>query len=368
MVALCSRIPSSSNDAQNEVSDLKFLRTALLPIFIYSLFWGIRYDVGTDHLAYATKFALGYNDERLEIGYLWLVKLLQAISLPYPFLFIITSMVNICSVFLLAKGRDSKLLSLLVLFFWTSETVYFAQNGLRQMFAISLIFFGINNLCRNKYIHGVAFFVSASLFHTSSVVFSLVSLMVWMLSNSEKISINKYIVLAVYLGMEGWGQVFTITDIPLLNNLSLLLGYEHHFDKLESWEFEIVEGTGIGAILRMVLFSCIILSQDKLFENKDRLKITFYWLFILGAVLHPVLNSNMILNRFCIYFSSTYFVTFAFFSYELWEGNISNKNVSRLVLLFFILCNLSFMSKNCCTNGCREYQTIFSSQNTTLKL
>lgn len=342
-------------------SDIKYLLTSLAPILVYSIFWGLRYDVGIDYLAYMRSYQIGENVDRFEQGYFILQELLKILDLPFPAIFIVTSFINICSVYIIGKERDNAFLCFLILFFWTTENVYFAQNGLRQMLAISMIFFAIHNLSINRKYKGIFFLVIAFYFHTSSVIFSFFVIGIWMLVKNEIININKYIILIIYLSIELFGQLFTIPDIPIVNELISVLGYDHHVNQLEIYVNEAASGSGIGVILRMVIYSIIILMQDDVFLNDDDvLKRIFYWSFVIGVIIWPLLNPNLIFNRICFYFSATNFVTFAFFSYELLFGNINQKKITRLIFYAFVAYNIAVMTKNYQTNGCKEYQSIFS--------
>ena len=365
MVLWCYNTPQpSAMIAYRRFGSFKFLSINLIPICIYSLFWGLRYQVGVDYPTYMEAYNYGIT-EYFEVGYLFIQGTLRALDLPYPFIFIVTSFIIICSVTLLAKGRNGKFLALLMLFFWTSETIYFAQNGVRQMLALSMIFVASQHLLARKYYRAIAFFLIAFSFHSSSVIYSFLVSIVFIITCKQNIFINKYFVLAAYLFMELSGKLVSLPDIPFVSDIIVSLGYENKLNMIDSYDWDVKLGSGIGVILRLFTNSVIILSQDKLLEDEDEQKKLFYWLFIIGALFLPILSTNLVMNRILTYLVSVNFITYTFFCIALWRGKILPRRISLACAVLFVIYNLGLLSKNSNTNGCKEYQTIFTPSNRT---
>lgn len=365
MVLWCYNTPQpSAMIAYRRFGSFKFLSINLIPICIYSLFWGLRYQVGVDYPTYMEAYNYGIT-EYFEVGYLFIQGTLRALDLPYPFIFIVTSFIIICSVTLLAKGRNGKFLALLMLFFWSSETIYFAQNGVRQMLALSMIFVAIQHLTDKKYYRAVVFCLLAFSFHTSSVIYSFLVSFVYIVTCVKEISVNKYVVLGAYLFMELSGKLVSLPDLPFVSDIIVNLGYENKLDMIDNYDWDVKVSSGLGVILRMFTNSVIILSQNRMLVDADRLKKIFYWLFVIGAMLLPILSSNLVMNRILTYMVSANFVMYTFFCIDLWNGKIVSKRVSHIFVIVFIIYNLGLLTKNSNTNGCKEYQTIFSPSNRT---
>lgn len=365
MVLWCYNTPQpSAMIAYRRFGSFKFLSINLIPICIYSLFWGLRYQVGVDYPTYMEAYNYGIT-EYFEVGYLFIQGTLRALDLPYPFIFIVTSFIIICSVTLLAKGRNGKFLALLMLFFWSSETIYFAQNGVRQMLALSMIFVAIQHLTDKKYYRAVVFCLLAFSFHTSSVIYSFLVSFVYIVTCVKEISVNKYVVLGAYLFMELSGKLVSLPDLPFVSDIIVNLGYENKLDMIDNYDWDVKVSSGLGVILRMFTNSVIILSQNRMLVDADRLKKVFYWLFVIGAMLLPILSSNLVMNRILTYMVSANFVMYTFFCIDLWNGKIVSKRVSHILVIIFIIYNLGLLTKNSNTNGCKVYQTIFSPSNRT---
>ena len=91
MVLWCYNTPQpSAMIAYRRFGSFKFLSINLIPICIYSLFWGLRYQVGVDYPTYMEAYNYGIT-EYFEVGYLFIQGTLRALDLPYPFIFIVTS-------------------------------------------------------------------------------------------------------------------------------------------------------------------------------------------------------------------------------------------------------------------------------------
>lgn len=92
-----------------------YYKKLLIPILIYTLFWGMRYDVGADYLAY--KGFYNNTPEDFEFGFKMLLSILNFLGFNYISLFVVTSLVSIVSVYIVAKYEDRRFGCYAIFFF-----------------------------------------------------------------------------------------------------------------------------------------------------------------------------------------------------------------------------------------------------------
>ena len=178
----------------------KFYVIAIVPIMIYTLFWGLRYDVGADYLAYKDIFENPNDHWRIEVGFIGINNVLKSLGGNYISIFVFTSAVNILSVYSVCKKKNKDFACFSIFFYYTTSAVFFAQNGIRQMLCSSLVLFllsiigDINNDKKRRLnsILIILFGVAAYFIHKSSGVVFVILLLLNMIPT---IKMNKYIVL-----------------------------------------------------------------------------------------------------------------------------------------------------------------------------
>ena len=93
--------PRSIYGKYSQQIGIKYYLYVLIPIVLYTLFWGLRYDVGADYFGYIDYF--NEMPEDIEIGYKALNYFLKELGFSYVSIFIVTSFFPICTLFILSR-------------------------------------------------------------------------------------------------------------------------------------------------------------------------------------------------------------------------------------------------------------------------
>ncbi len=150
--------------------------TLLAALFLFS---GYRYEVGCDWFGYVHHWALqlpqGFDtaiDSR-EPGHWALIEILQRAGLPYYSLNVATSAIFFAGLHVVAR-RQPNPVAVLVLAF-PILIVNMPMSGIRQAAAIGLVCFAYMAFLDRKLIYFLAWVGAASLFHTSALLFLLLT-------------------------------------------------------------------------------------------------------------------------------------------------------------------------------------------------
>lgn len=331
----------------------------IFPIMIYTIFWGVRYGVGTDYFAYQSDFANPMLiSDRLEIGYKLLVSLLSYFNNGFLVFLLITSFVNIVSVYSISRYKGHYFLLFAIFFFWSTGTVLSAQNGIRQMLATSVFLIGMHPFVQRRWSIWLIIIFAASCFHKTIWIPAIILML---LGIFPKIQINKYLLVSLYLFLEFFGYSYQGLIFSWFEPIISTMDYEHYTEAISSSLNSSIElSSGIGMILRTVLTSIIILNQDNsiYYTSKKNLTYYMYMIFLLGILLSPIFSGNQILYRVVSYFTMLSFFTYATVCTDLLKRRYSRNDIKSLIVVFIVVTYLAFFCVTYQTNSCGVYKII----------
>ena len=333
----------------------------LLPILIYTLFWGLRYDVGADYWGYVGYF--NSMPDEIEIGFKALNKVLKEIGLSHVSLFIVTSFFSIFSLFLIARN-ESKLFSiLLIYFFFTTSFVFFTLNGIRQTIAYLLILIlisKVNTSPKSNLLLIVLLAFAAWTFHKSAVVPITYFILLYILK--PVIKVNKYLNVSILVVLTFFGGTLYDVFLSRFAFLFELLDYTGYQENISDFEKSVQFGSGLGMMLKLVLNSIVILYQDKIIGTRDKnAAYYFYMFFLLGIMLEPIIAENGIMRRMNIYFISTRFVVYSYlctYLLSIKNKGVLPKIITGVFIMSLLLLYIAAILSN--SNECVPYHSIFS--------
>ena len=134
---------------QGPNSDRNYFRVSVISIILFSLIIGLRYYVGGDYPSYLNDFVFfnlnyeSFSDSRYSIGYYFLMYLLHWFGLPFPFLFLTVSLLQILYIY---KWNHSNkfLLPWIIFFYFTTLYLFESMNIMRQAISFSMILYSIH--------------------------------------------------------------------------------------------------------------------------------------------------------------------------------------------------------------------------------
>jgi hypothetical protein len=323
------------------------------PAIIYSLFWGYRYYVGTDYISYVRIYEailagdyFTYN--YIEPGFMVLNVIVSIFRAETTGIFVATSAIMIISLYYSQK-KYSKILPYIIFFYFTSSVVLFSQNGIRQSMAFLLFVVSVRLYKESNLTNSLIIAILAVSFHKSVIL----PIAVVLILHKNYFSNRVFTLLILMISIS-----FNELIIPLLYEKSQyffqLLGY-NHFYRLDKFTITNELATGIGFSLKISIYilSIYLSNRVRSFSESSFYQI-IYTLFIIGIILEPMVEQNMMLKRINVYFLSMRVFLYAYNCYYL----ISNRsNTNAMIFIYYILVHIVLFSVSILTNssGCGEF-------------
>ncbi len=356
-IATTALTPKSIYGIHSQNIGIKYYLYTFIPILIYTLFWGLRYDVGTDYPGYVGYFS--YMPEEIEIGYKTLNDILKGLGFNYVSVFIITSFFPIFTLFLISRKESKQFAILLIYFFFTTSFIFFTQNGIRQSIALFFIFILISKIKDSKLPILIISAILAWSFHKSAIIPIVFIAILYIL---KPLKINKYILIALLVILSFTGSKLYDLFFAKFAFLFELLDYSGYEERMSDFEKTVEFGSGLGMILKLILNSTVIFFQDKLLSDNKKSPVYFFYLFfLLGIILEPIIAENNIMKRMNVYFINMRFIVYAYLCTYLLKNKrqaATSKIIASIFIIALFLLYLASILSN--SNDCVPYKSIFS--------
>ena len=305
-------------------------------IFIIWLFLalisGFRYNVGTDYKAYSQMFTALVNGTATdiwlnkEIGYLWLVDLVDFFNGTYQLVFFILS---ISTIILFYKGLNNffeknRTYLLLGTLLFIPMFYFYSLNGIRQAFATAIFFYSIKFILKRESLKYFLTITFAILFHKSALIlFPLY----WLLNiRYSNFILSLYLVIGILI------MIFNPLQIIMDLFSTFKIAYFYYFE-----HDELNEGTSISAkIITFISFIIIILFSS--FLNRDNPKENIIFNTMIFFILLRLIAIDMeVLNRLSVYFKPFFIVFIIFTVFNVIRRIKNSKNLLFISLIMLIL-------------------------------
>lgn len=142
-------------------------------LFLPSLLAAFRGNTGVDSSMY--RISYGNIDsvsrwQNFEKGYVWLVKLLNGLGLPYQMLFFVMEFLTILF-FLLFLNNEKKNVDIKIAMFVFMCDLYMSSfNIMRQALAITIVLYAFSEFMNDKYAKSIVVILFACLFHGTALL------------------------------------------------------------------------------------------------------------------------------------------------------------------------------------------------------
>lgn len=308
----------------------------IIAVLIYSLVFGMRFGVGTDHLSYYVEYQEG-DFSLYEAGYVFIANSFKTLGLPFPFYFSFVAFIQLFPFFFVFKKfkHDFYLYLVFVLIF---SVVWLAMcNVQRQWVSVGLIFWAFQYLNKKEWWKYILFVLFATLFHMSAFVM-LIMIPYAFLDPVFKSTKIKLLVLAfsVFVGYRiGANQWFDTVD-NLLSMLTMTSADKYEYYVEQGFFEEADNAIGIGYVLNTITcFAFIAYSEKaKAFYNNRWISLLFEFYF-LGSCFDYILQSVHVLHRINLYLFGWGFIIYALSIYSaVKQKDVMWKRV--LILLVFL--------------------------------
>lgn len=307
----------------------------IFPLLLFAVVFGMRYDVGTDHLTYLTKYVNRVTTERYELLFASITALCQKINLHYTVYFGILAFIQVF--FFYYSFKDERYLyPFLSFFLFTTEDWMSWMNIIRQALAICVCLYSLKFIEEKKLWKYLLCILIAFLFHRSAVILAV---FYPLLKNGK--DYFKSVGLQLFL----LGLVFAINKLFAVIILRLetfvvlyssLLGSEAYADSYDTARllesFTENEGTGMAFLFKIIVHVLIILYSTKLkiFYNSKRFNIIYFFFFIGLLTLYVFPPGAISISRPFRFFYIFPMIMYGYFAYFLYR---TRKVSGRIVLL-----------------------------------
>lgn len=307
-----------------------------LAVLIYSIVFGMRFGVGTDHLSYYMEYQTREFGS-YEVGYSFIANTFRTLGLPFPFYFGFIAFIQLFPFFFVFRKFKHDIYLYLVFALIFSVVWLSLCNGLRQWVAVGLIFWAFQYLNRKEWWKYILIVLFSTLFHTSAFVMLIMVPYAFLnpVFNNSKV---KLVILAisVFAGYSiGANQWFDTVD----NFLTLLTTTStDRYDAYVAQGFfeEEDSALGIGYFLNTITcFAFIAYSEKAKSFYKNRWISLLFEFYFIGCCLDFILQSVHVLHRINLYLFGWCFVIYALSIYSaVKQKDVMWKRI--LILLVFL--------------------------------
>lgn len=301
---------------------------------------GFRHHVGIDYDWYLDWYVNKTRDDKLEFGFLFLMKLFRALNSSYTTFFFFFSFATILLAFIGIKNYTKNSAIALLFFFLIPELYLCSFNLIRQSFAVCVSFYAFYFLINKKYlIFAVLMFLGISV-HNSAILPLLVFLVVFKyadLINSKHVTLMLIVSLALsYLNIVGifeflfkntrYSYYFesprasvSFFKTVVLNSVAFLVLL--HFEKMKA-RYDLQK-----YILLLYFCSVVLMNLFNNFANVERLTY-FFKIFEIVVVADLIClfakeRKILLFSFFYVYYVSAFIHTF--------DNDSKVKSTSKLI-------------------------------------
>ena len=230
-----------------------------LPILFFSIIFGLRYDVGTDHLSYLESYQTGVGVERHEYVFQNIAIFLRWLDLHFFWYFFIWAFIQIFSVYYALKD-ERYLMPYIAISLMMGQYFIHWMNGIRQDLAGCIFFYSISFISERKLFKYILCCVIAFGFHKSAV---LLLPLYPLLSSAKDFTFNRFFQFVILIS----AFVIAITKrdymsdlFPIINLFTSQLDYEVYSEGvIESFADKTKAGDGMSVRILFLINMLIIL-------------------------------------------------------------------------------------------------------------
>lgn len=319
-------------------------------IILYTLVFGLRYDVGVDYVAYLKAFLYVRHHpsvmvfrEPLWVGFMLLLHKFDA---HYTVFFMAIAFVQIlflCKAFTINK----KLFPYFIFIFFACGYFLMFQNTMRQCVAFSIMLCVLMHQPEISFLKYLLLALCLSLIHISA--FFIVIL--YPLFRYDRFFIKStFLRVAVYVGAVVIGYSFHVFDFLVNTNIFVLAldsteysNYKHTLDMGMERTF------GAGYIVK-ILINCVIFYYANVvcrFFTKEKGFKRWLNIYYFGSVLFVMFPTNMLIQRLNDYLLIWAIPVFAYFCYFVIKTKVRRqsliKQLGYVCIIGLVLLNLNTM-------------------------
>ena len=312
-----------------------FTGEIILILLIFSVVFGMRYDVGVDHLTYLHYYITGLIPDDTEPLFVWINTCFRNVGIHYTIYFAMLAFIQLF--FILYSIKDERyIFPFLIISLFFGQFFWHWMNGIRQDIAACIYVFAVKFIAEKKLFKFLIFIIIAIGFHKASIILLPTYLL---LSGGRDLSMNRFwqMLLLLIVGYLTIIKFDVLTSFfPIIDIFINVLGYDKYNDSF--YNFEELTTTGIGLYVYMILDALVIISSVKMkaFYNNKKF-IIYYNLYYWGMIAQLFLTNNMLLARPVRFFRCFKLLMLAYFLYYLYKNLHIKINIAFFLVSFMLL-------------------------------
>jgi hypothetical protein len=342
----------------------------IFPLILFAIIFGMRYDVGVDHLGYLHGYLQKIHGGKNEPLFFLFAEIGWKLNWHYVLYFGVIAFAQ-ALFFFYAFNNERYIYPFLVFFLFTNGEWGFWMNGIRQALAMCIWIFSIKYIEDKKLWKYLIWYVVATLIHKSAIVLIVFYPILRNGRDYFKSIPLQLILLGSAFVLKSVFEVIFPNIESLINTYINILGadmYERSYN-IEGLMNSYIEadGTGLVYLFRIILNVTIILYSKrlKLFYNSKRFNIIYFFFFIGLLTMYVFPVGFIAITRPFRYFYIFPSIMYAFFLYYLFKTKIkdSQRGVFHayfyygLIFIFLGIFYLSIITSN--ENSSFWYQFYF---------
>ena len=338
MMNICASIYSAQKSHLTNINVISEKRYGtffpiIIALLIYSLIFGMRFGVGTDHLSYYLEYKT-WDCSHYEIGYGFIVNSFRTLGLPFPCYFGFIAFIQVFPFFFVFRNFKHDFYLYLVFALIFSVAWLSLCNGLRQWVAVGLIFWSFKYLNKKEWWKYILIVLFSSLFHTSAFVMLIMTPYAFLnpVFNKSKVKLL-ILAFAVFTGYRiGASQWLDAVD----NFFSMITfsSADRYNYYLSDGFLEEESGIGIGYILNTITcFAFVAYSEKAKSFYKSRWVSLLFEFYFLGCCFDFLLQSVHVLHRINMYLFGWSFIIYAL---NIYSAAKQKDVIWKRILIFLV--------------------------------
>lgn len=322
----------------------------IFPLVIFAIVFGMRYDVGVDHLSYLENYIWQIDNPKFELIFSWITKICRSLNFHYSIYFAILAFIQVFFFFYAFKD-ERYLFPFLVLFLFANGEWLNWMNIIRQSIAMCIWIYSIKFIEKKKFWLYLFWCIIAFFFHRSAIILIIFYPILRNGKDYFKSIPLQLLLLAAAFAIKNIFFDIILKFSSIVDFYISLLGtniyeYGYNIDRLLE-SFGEQKGTGVAYIFKIIVNVIIILYSTKLkkFFNSKRFNIIYFFYFFGLITLYMFPIGAISFTRPFRYFYIFQTIMLAYFAYYLSHSNIKVIN-NKILAYILIVCYLGIFYLN----------------------
>ena len=340
----------------------------IVPLLLFAIVYGMRYDVGTDHLNYLEGYLSGIYVGKNEPLFSFFSEIGWFFNLHYTVYFGILAFIQ--AFFFFYAFKDHRYIyPLLIFFIFTTGSISFWMNGIRQAMAMCVWIFTLRYIEEKKWKPYIIWGIISVLLHKSAIILFI---FYPILRNGKdyfkSISLQTVLFASAFIIKEVFFDIIMRFESVINFYISILGEDTYQSYGMERLMESFVEsgGTGLAYLFKIGVNLIVILYSTKLkqYYNSKWFNIMYFFFFIglMTSYMFPI--GAVSFTRPFRYFYIFQPILYAYLGFYLYKKRADGRKLILFLLLIIGFSGIFFLSQYTATEDSHSlYHFYFQQEN-----